>query len=228
MPSMLSQNQSRLIVVLLFAAFVGGFCCQAKSNDTASEPGPREKKRTPLDIPRKETDDKDRLKEWGVPLELEGVPNFYRVTDTLYRSAQPTPQGMANLKKYGFKTVISLRTFHSDREKIDDLGLGYERIEMQAWDFDEKDVIRFLQLATNPKRQPVLVHCQHGADRTGVVIAVYRIVVQNWTKEKAIDELKNGHYGYHTVWNHFVDEFFEDLNVEKLKRYVEKTDGADE
>ena len=177
---------------------------------------------TPLDIPAKPLQDENRPKNWGVALELEGVPNFYRVTDQLYRSAQPTKEGMGNLKKYGFETVVSLRTFNSDRDEIDISGLGYERIYMQAWHLEEKDVLRFLQITTNPKRQPVLVHCQHGADRTGTVIAVYRIIVQDWDSAEAVREMKEGGYGYHKIWNKFVDDFFMTINATKLKQAVEQ------
>ncbi|MCL2623439.1 MAG: tyrosine-protein phosphatase [Planctomycetaceae bacterium] len=175
---------------------------------------------TPLDIPAKQIQDENRPKHWGIPLELEGVPNFYRVTDHLYRSAQPTKEGMENLKKYEFETVVSLRTFNSDRHAIGASGLGYERIYMQAWHLEEKDALRFLQIATNPKRRPILVHCQHGADRTGTVIAVYRIVVQDWDSAEAVREMKEGGYGYHTIWNKFVDDFFKKINVPKLKQVV--------
>ena len=176
----------------------------------------------PLDIPAKPLQDENRPKSWGVPLELEGVPNFYRVTDHLYRSAQPTKEGMENLKKYGFETVVSLRTFNSDRDAIGTSGLGYERIYMQAWHLEEKDVLRFLQIATNPKRRPILVHCQHGADCTGTVIAVYRIVVQDWDSAEAVREMKEGGYGFHPIWNKFVDDFFKKINVPKLKQVVEQ------
>jgi len=178
-----------------------------------------EKTLTPLDIPTKPVN-VDRPKNWAVPLELEGVPNFYRVTDQLYRSAQPTEEGMENLKKYGFETIISLRSLHSDREIIGTTGLGYERITMQAWNLEEKDIFRFLQLVTNPKRHPVLVHCQHGADRTGTVVAVYRIVVQDWEPQEAVREMKEGGYGYHSIWNAFVDRFFGKLEISKLKEYL--------
>jgi len=174
----------------------------------------------PLEIPTKPVIG-ERPKNWAVPLELEGVPNFYRVTDQLYRSAQPTEEGMKNLTKYGFETIISLRSLHSDREIIGVTGLGYERIIMQAWNLEEKDILRFLQLVTNPKRHPVLVHCQHGADRTGTVVAVYRIVVQDWEPQEAIREMKEGGYGYHTIWNTFVDRFFDKLETTKLKGHLE-------
>ena len=92
---------------------------------------------------------------------------------------------------------------------------------MQAWNPEEEDTLRFLQLATNPKRHPVLVHCQHGADRTGTVMAVYRIVVQDWQSPEAIREMKEGDYGYHAIWNTFNDRFFDKLETARLKERLE-------
>ena len=219
---MLRKTACRMVIV----AFGMGIMCFAvisSADEITSHLNHVEGKQlSPSDIPTKPVRE-DRPKNWGMPLELEGVPNFYRVTDQLYRSGQPTKEGMDNLKRYGFETIISLRTFHSDREKIDTSGLGYERIPMQAWHFEEKDFIRFMQLVTNSRRHPVLVHCQHGADRTGAAIAVYRIVVQEWHPFEAIREMKEGGYGYHAIWNSFVDGFFEKIDVAKLKTIAGKS-----
>lgn len=141
-----------------------------------------------------------RPAEWAQPIELEGVPNLHKISDKLYRSAQPTAEGMKALKRIGIETVINLRSFHSDRDEIGLTGLTYEHIYMKAWHPEEKEIIRFLQIATNPKRTPVLVHCQHGADRTGTLSAIYRIAVQGWSKEEAIKEMTQGGFGFHTIW----------------------------
>ena len=126
----------------------------------------------------------DRLFHSGKPIQMEGLSNFCKVSDDLVRCAQPTLNGMRNLKAIGIKTVVNLSAFHSDRSMLKNTGLDYENIPMIAWPLipEEKQVVRFLTIVTDPKRTPVLVHCQHGADRTGTLCAVYRIVVQGWTK----------------------------------------------
>ncbi len=111
-----------------------------------------------------------------MPIQMEGVPNLHKISDSLYRSAQPSAAGMKNLKTMGIETIVNLRSFHSDRAEIGDTGLAYEHIYMKAWHPEEEDAVRFLQIVTNPKRGPVLVHCQHGADRTGTMCALYRVV----------------------------------------------------
>lgn len=166
-----------------------------------------------------DADDEAKAKRpdcWAQPVKTDGVPNLFRVTDDLYRSAQPTVAGMRRLKDLGVETVVSLRSFHSDRDEIADTGLGYEHIYMKAWHPEEKELVRFLQIITNEKRTPVLVHCQHGADRTGLMCAVYRIAVQGWTKEDAITEMTEGGYGFNPIWTNIV-EYIRDLDVEHIR-----------
>ncbi len=87
---------------------------------------------------------------------------------------------------------------------------------MKAWHPKEKQVVRFLQIVTNPKRAPVLVHCQHGADRTGLMCAIYRVAVQGWTKEEAIREMTQGGYGFHKAWVNIVP-WFRKLDIDDIK-----------
>ena len=65
---------------------------------------------------------------WAQPVMLAGVPNLHKVSDSLYRSAQPSAEGMRNLKQMGLQTILNLRSFHSDRKAIGDTGLAYEHI----------------------------------------------------------------------------------------------------
>ena len=68
-----------------------------------------------------------RPESWAQPIEMEGVPNLYKLSDDLYRSAQPSAEGMANLEEMGIKTIINLRSFNSDRDEIEGTDLGYEQ-----------------------------------------------------------------------------------------------------
>ena len=160
-----------------------------------------------------------RSSAWAQPLSLPGVPNLHKVSDVLYRSAQPTGAGMRNLKKLGIETIVNLRSFHSDRDEIGNTGLAYEHIYMKAWHPEEEDVIRFLQIVTNPKRTPVLVHCQHGADRTGLMVAIYRIVVQGWSREDAAREMTEGGFGFHEVWINLIP-WLDALDIDRIKKQV--------
>ena len=159
----------------------------------------------------------DRPKTWAQPVKLAGVPNLYRVTDELYRGDQPSTIGMQNLKKLGIKTIVNLRSFHSDRDNIGETGLEYEHIFMKVWHPEEEDAVRFLQIVTDPKRSPVLVHCQRGADRTGAMIAVYRLAVQGWSKEEAIREMTGGGFKFRQTWEN-LPEWIQKLDIDSIKR----------
>jgi uncharacterized protein (TIGR01244 family) len=161
----------------------------------------------------------NRPASWAQPVDLLGVPNLHRVDENLYRSAQPTAQGMKNLKQMGFETVVNLRSFHSDRNDIGNTGLGYEHIYMKAWHPERKEIVRFLQIVTNPKRSPVLFHCLHGADRTGSMCALYRIAVQGWTKDEAIREMTEGGYNFHAVFGN-LPKWIRELDVESIRKEV--------
>lgn len=158
-----------------------------------------------------------RPASWAQPVMLDGVPNLHKVSDNLYRSAQPTAAGMRNLKQIGIRTVVNLRSFHSDRDEIGDSGLGYEHIYMKAWHPEREEVVRFLKIVTDPERTPVLVHCMHGADRTGTMSALYRIAVQGWTREEAVREMTDGGFNFHAVFDN-LPEWIQELDVESIRK----------
>ncbi len=154
---------------------------------------------------------------WARPLQREGLPNLHQVTATLYRGAQPTATGMRQLKAMGVRTVINLRSFSSDRDEIGDTGLTYEHIYMKAWHPEDKEIVRFLQIVTDKDHTPAFVHCQHGADRTGLMCAIYRVAVCDWTKEEAIREMTQGGFGHHAVWANLIT-FIEGLDIDAIKK----------
>ena len=154
--------------------------------------------------------------KWARRIELPGLPNFYKVSDELYRGAQPTAEGMKQLEKLGVKTVVNLRALHSDRDELKSTDLSYVHIGMTAWCVSDNDVIRFLRVVTDPNRTPAFVHCEHGSDRTGAMCASYRIVVQGWSKEEAIKEMTKGGYGFNRFWQN-LPKFICKLNVQKIK-----------
>ena len=162
---------------------------------------------------------------WAAKVERAGLPNLHRVTDQLYRCAQPTASGMRNAEKMGIKTVISLRAFHSDRDELVSTKLRKERISFNTWHPEEEDVLEFLKLVTQTNNGPYLVHCLHGADRTGTMIAIYRMAVQGWSKEQAIKEMTGGQFGYHTVWKNLI-RYLNALDVEALRRKAGLRDSA--
>jgi len=184
-------------------------------------------RKTPLTVDvqpaRAPAGDSSRNPRWAVPIEKPGLPNLHRVSDDLYRGAQPKPEGFAQLKKLGVRTVVNLRLTHSDRDEMKEAGLvagtdlKYVHIRMEAWDADEDELVEFLEVVADPANRPVFVHCQHGADRTGTAVATYRIVCQGWSKADAIDEMRNGGFNFHEVWKG-LPKFLREMDVEKLRR----------
>ena len=130
--------------------------------------------------------------------DVPGLPNFAQIAPGLYRSAQPTALGMRSAQALGIKTIVNLRAFHSDRDELAGTGLRYFHVRVHAWHPEVEDIVAFLAVALNPVNQPVLVHCEHGADRTGMMVAAYRRVEQGWTVDEALAELPR--FGFHEVW----------------------------
>lgn len=144
-------------------------------------------------------EEKSRDPRWAQPVKLEYSDNFYRVNPKLYRAAQPSVNAFHEYKRFGIKTVINLRANHSDKKKVGHSGLKLIEVPINTWSLDDGEVIAvLLHLKNEPG--PILVHCQHGADRTGTIMAMYRIIFQDWSREEALDEMKNGGYGYHSIW----------------------------
>lgn len=165
---------------------------------------------------------KPRPDHWAQPIEMCGVPNLFKVNEVLYRSAQPTHTGMHNLEEFGIKTVINLRWLHSDKDELEGTTLLYETCSAKAWHIEDEDVIWFLNLITNLEcGAPFLVHCQHGADRTGCMVAMYRIIAQGWTKEEALQELEEGGFGYHTIWQN-IPKYIKRVDIDKIKRELNR------
>jgi protein tyrosine/serine phosphatase len=149
--------------------------------------------------------------------DVPGVDNFAKISDGLYRGAQPTKEGFAELKKMGIKTVVNLRSFHSDRDEMKGTGLQYLHIYCKAWHPEDEDVLKFLKLINDPANQPVFVHCQHGADRTGMMVASYRIIEQGWNPDDAAKETHN--FGFHKMFKD-IQKYLKDFNRERMLKLL--------
>ena len=88
---------------------------------------------------------------------------------------------------------------------------------MTAWNPESKDIVRFLKIVSDSNSVPVFVHCQHGADRTGLMCAIYRIAVQGWSKDEAIKEMTEGDFGFHEIWRN-LPKYIRSLDIDEIKR----------
>ena len=168
-----------------------------------------------------EREEATRPVQWATRVQLRGAANLYKVTDYLYRSGQPTEEGMKNLERLGIKTIINLRPLYSDSDAIKGTGLLVEELSVNVWHIEDADVVRVLRIIRKRENGPFLIHCSYGADRVGVMIAMFRVVEQGWTKEDAIEEMVNGGYGFHRLWFRIVG-YVKHANVERIRKQVEK------
>ncbi|WP_321782596.1 tyrosine-protein phosphatase [Paraburkholderia sp. J94] len=146
------------------------------------------------------------------------VHNLFRLTPSLFRSARLSRKDVAHLQALGVRKVISFRAFHSDRRILAGTGIATLRIPINTWNIRDRDMLAALRALRHAERDgPILVHCQHGADRTGLVCALYRIIYQDWTREAALDELLNGGFGFHAIWQN-IRRYLSEVDIEKLRR----------
>jgi hypothetical protein len=156
---------------------------------------------------------------WAQKMTLPGIGNFYEVTTNLYRGAQPTGEGMTRLEGLGVRYVVSLRMLRSDWRQLHGTRLKSLNLGMVPWHPNENDVVRFLKAATDTNNLPLFVHCEYGADRTGLMCAMYRIVVCDWTKKDAIAEMRDGGFNFNRNRKKLIS-FIETADVAAYKRRV--------
>jgi protein tyrosine/serine phosphatase len=154
---------------------------------------------------------------WAEPMQAPGLPNLYKVSQDLYRGARPTAEGLQELQSLGIKTVVNLEQANGEQAKLAELGLACEHIPMSALFVKDDEVVRFLQIAGTPGHAPVFVHCHRGADRTGLVCAIYRIAFQGWTKDEAIAEMTEGGFRFNHGYQNVVN-YIRDVDIDQLKQ----------
>ena len=134
---------------------------------------------------------------------VPGVPNLGEVSSTLYRGAQPTRQGFQKLAERGISIVVDLRERgrEVERQQVTKLGMRFVAIPWNCFHPKDTDMARFLRLLRDNRGKKVFVHCQTGDDRTGMMIATYRMTEEGWTAEEAMKEMEA--YGF-TSLHHLI------------------------
>ena len=128
---------------------------------------------------------------------VNAVPRFQQVAEGLFRGGQPTGEGFQQLKDKGIRTIINLRVDDSERKVVESLGMKYIHIPVEMplltrpWkQIEAADIAAFLAAVDDPLNQPAFVHCRRGADRTGLMIGMYRISRHNWDGPRAYREAR--------------------------------------
>jgi uncharacterized protein (TIGR01244 family) len=151
------------------------------------------------------------------------LPNFQQVNDKLYRGGQPKAGGLQRLKQLGVKTVINLRD-DDDRARNEGVeaqsaGLRYFNIPLPSFGQPADSAVdQALALIEAADNQPVFVHCHRGADRTGVIIAIYRIEQDGWTSEQAKAEAKRFGLGFWQVsLKNYIRDYYQRRNERRSR-----------
>jgi tyrosine-protein phosphatase SIW14 len=144
--------------------------------------------------------------------------NVYKIDEGIYRSEQPDQNDFIALEKIGLCEVLNVRRLWTDKKKTRKTELKLHHISMKAGDIKEREVVRALKIIDD-RKGPILIHCWHGSDRTGMLVAMYRLVFQNWTKDDAIHEMTKGNFGFHTAYSNIID-FVRDADIDKIRQKV--------
>jgi tyrosine-protein phosphatase SIW14 len=145
------------------------------------------------------------------------MPRLFKINNNFYRGGQPTEDGLAELKKLGIKTIINLRTTGSEvaKEKIESekIGLNFINVPLNNWlKPKNSEVENVLKLIGDVNNQPVFLHCKRGSDRTGTIVAAYRISVENWTDKEAVKEAKTSGFGWWQFWmKDYIEDYYRDF-----------------
>jgi protein tyrosine/serine phosphatase len=133
---------------------------------------------------------------------LPGLSNAGRVAPGVFRGAQPGRDGYATLKAMGVKTVIDLRTTENEQAQVEAAGMRAIAVPIRMTrDGLREKVDRVVALMADPANQPVFVHCRHGQDRTGIVMAAFRMKQQGWRLAEAEAEMQD--FGFNDIWVNF-------------------------
>ena len=179
-----------IIIAIILLVFIGGVCAEVRI----------------------------RPEKWAQPVIGSSLKNWYKIDDHLYRSEQPSENEFRIIRNFGIRAILNLRKYHSDDDKTVGIKLKLYRHKVSAGEISYADVVKTLRIIKN-ESSPILVHCLHGADRTGAVCAAYRIAFHNWSKGQAIDELKNGGYGFHFIFDN-IPKLIMNLDIKRLKMDV--------
>jgi len=159
----------------------------------------------------------DRPATWATRVEDTAIANCYRVEADFYRSAQPTAEGFRRLASLGVKTVLDVAGGDGDTLVAEGTGIKLLHIPMSAFGLRDDRVLQALRILADPSNRPVVIHCQQGADRTGALVALYRVVVQGWTKEEAIREMNEGGYHHSSLFVN-LDQYVQRADVGALRK----------
>lgn len=160
----------------------------------------------------------------ALPLNLKAadlekeIPNFHQVTSNIYRGGRPSVSGLKELQQLGIKTIIDLennkKAVQTEKENLSGTPVQFVSVPFASLRTPkDADVQKVLELLNDPRNYPVYIHCQHGQDRTGLLIGLYKVFDMNWSPADAYHEMRE--LGFHPI-------------LFPLNRYFERKTGFED
>jgi tyrosine-protein phosphatase SIW14 len=152
---------------------------------------------------------------FGEKLQVRGIPNAGKISEVLFRGAQPHASGLPELKKLGITTIVDLRgedanKIEWERRHAEALGIHFVHIPISGWKPPtDEQVAQFLALFRDDPPQRIFVHCRFGDDRTGVFVATYRMALQKWPSERSEKEMY--YFGFNGLWHPAMKSYIRDF-----------------
>jgi uncharacterized protein (TIGR01244 family) len=151
------------------------------------------------------------------------LPNFHKVNERLYRGGQPKSGGVKKLAELGIKTIVNLRgtdeQTRAEESEARAAGLAYFNIPMPGLSRPtDEQVSRVRAIIEDDENSPVFIHCKRGSDRTGTIVAVYRISHDNWTASQAMSEANRlGLSWIEFGMKDYISDYYRDRNSNNQK-----------
>jgi protein-tyrosine phosphatase len=156
----------------------------------------------PQSSPKNQEEKSPKTRVMGRKLQEKGVPNFGEVTPTLYRGGLLNTTGLKALAKMGVSVVIDTHANDVSEEKTaKGLGMRYVAIPWHCPRPHDEVFAKFLEVVHENKGKKIFVHCRLGDDRTGMMVAAYRMAEEGWTADEAMNEMRT--FGFATT-HHFI------------------------
>ncbi len=131
-------------------------------------------------------------RNFGHKRKIKGIANFGEVTPTLFRGGQPNVHGFDALAKMGVDIVVDTRgeRAKSEGKVVQHLGMQYVSLPWHCPFPHDETFVKFLKLVKENPHKKIFVHCRLGDDRTGMMIAAYRMAAEGWSADEALREMQ--------------------------------------
>lgn len=156
--------------------------------------------------------------EKAIPISSANFSNLWQLNDSIYRSDQPNEAGFRELKYRNVKSILNLRMDHTDLNSLKESNFNLYAVPMDWNNILDYQIVQALQIIRSAPK-PLLIHCEAGAARTGVIIAMYRMLFGNYSQEQAVTEMTTGGFKFHSQFES-IPEYIFSVDIKKLGKLV--------